>query len=255
LAGATVFSTIDLSSAFHQIQLEPDDAPKTACMTDKGLFEYVVLPFGLSNSPAILQNAMICVLSKYINKFVLVYLDDILVFSRSYPEHVDHITHVFNALRKHEYYCRLDKCHFRLKKVASLGHLVGAEGLKPDPTKLSVVRDWPTTKNINELRSFLGLVSYFRRFIQGHALLVQPMQELLQKDSSWKWGAEQQRSFETTKEKLLNSPVFALPNPTQKFCVYTDASLLGWWQSHARRTCCCLLRTQIRPCKVELQYH
>jgi hypothetical protein len=113
LAGATVFSTIALSSAFHQIQLDPDDAPKTTFMTHNGLFEYVVLPFGLSDSPAILQNALNCVLSEYINKFVHVYLHDIVVFSRSYLEHVDHITHVFNALRKHEYYCRLDECHFR----------------------------------------------------------------------------------------------------------------------------------------------
>jgi hypothetical protein len=222
-----VFSTVDPSSAFHQIQLEPSDTRKTAFLTHKGLFEYLVLPFSLSNSPAILQNAMNVTLGKYINKFVLVYLDDIMVLYTSSDEHMEHIRLVFEALRKDQYYCRLDKCHFLLPEVNYLGHIVGASGLKPDPTKLSVVRDWPTPTNLNELRSFLGLVSYFRRFVQGHAMLVQPMQSLLHKDAAWKWDHEHDTSLAQTKAALLNAPVLALPDPKSMFCVFTDASFHG----------------------------
>jgi hypothetical protein len=167
LQGASVFSTIDLSSAFHQIQLAPDDAPKTAFMTHKGLFEYVVLPLGLSNAPAILQQAMADIFGPHLHKFVLVYLDDILVFSKNYTQHMQHIKTVLETLRKHKYHCRLDKCHFLLNEVAYLGHVVNADGMKPDSTKLSVVRAWPTPAEIQRSSIFSRACFLFSSFHTG----------------------------------------------------------------------------------------
>ncbi|CAI5480238.1 unnamed protein product [Closterium sp. Yama58-4] len=167
--GARVFSKIDLRSGYHQIRVVPEDQHKTAFRTKQGLYEFRVLPFGLTNAPATFQTLMNTVLSEFLGSFVVVYLDDILIFSKSKEEHVQHLQKVFEVLRREKLYAKQSKCEFFLPEVEFLGHVVSASGVRTDPKKIAAVQDWVAPTSVKELQSFLGFANYYRRFVQGYA--------------------------------------------------------------------------------------
>jgi 8-oxo-dGTP pyrophosphatase MutT (NUDIX family) len=227
LGGSTVFSSLDLASGYHQLRLHPDDIPKTSFRTPLGAYQFRVLPFGLTNSGATFQATMNRIFQPYLNKFVLVYLDDILVYSKTPAEHVEHLSTVLETLRTHRLFAKATKCEFNRFEVPFLGHIVGRDGLRVDPKKVSVITEWSTPKDQRELRSFLGLANYFRRFIAGYSSLAQPLTDLTGHHARWTWSDQHTSAFDSIKAALANPPVLAMPDFARPFEIISDASLLG----------------------------
>ena len=228
LKGAQVFSGLDLLSGYHQVRLKEEDVPKTAFRTPFGLYEFLVLPFGLTNAPATFQRLMNEVFHDFIREgFVVVYLDDVLVFSNTEEEHLAHLERVFKRLREHSLLAKLVKCDFWKKQLRYLGHIIGANGLQVDPDKVKVVAEWPTPTSVTEVRSFLGLANYFRKFVQGYSMIAVPLTKLTGSKATWKWEQEEQTAFETLKEKLVQAPVLTLPDVQKPFQVVCDACDYG----------------------------
>jgi hypothetical protein len=229
LGGATLFSSLDLTSGYYQIRISDEDAPKTAFTTPMGQFEFKVLGMGLANAPATFQAVMNQIFAPYLHKFVVVYLDDILVYGRTPAEHLANLATVLQVLQDNEFYAKLSKCSFNKTEVKFLGHYIGRDGIKVDPRKVSTVRDWPTPKTAKEIGSFLGLCNYFRKFIQGYSSLAAPLQTLsnIKGELGPLFKEAHLASFNGLKEALLSAPVLALPDFSKPFEVITDASLLG----------------------------
>ena len=230
LQGSHMFSSLDLTSGYHQIRICQDDVQKTAFRTPLGHFQFKVLCFGLTNAPATFQAVMNRVLQPYLGQFVLVYMDDILIFSKSAAEHAEHVRLVLQKLREHALYAKHSKCEFGKRDVAFLGHVVSADGLKVDPKKVAVVQDWPAPLNVGHVRSFLGLGNYFRRFIQGYSNLVRPMNDLLKKGADFRWDERCAAAFDGLKAALAGALVLALPDfssDAPDFEVWCDASGFG----------------------------
>ncbi len=226
LGEAKVFSCLDEASGYWQIPVREDAIPKTAFATHHGLFEFVVMPFGLCNGPATFQRVMQIVLSG-LEHFCSVYIDDTIVFSPSVEEHLHHLEQIFDRLRRAGLKLKPQKCQFLRKEVPYLGYVVSAEGLATDPQKTEAIRKFPTPKNVTELRSFLGLSSYYRRFISGFSKLAHPLYDLLKKDIPFEWNASCQAAFNQLRERLSSTPVLAHPDFSKAFYVETDASQLG----------------------------
>lgn len=224
LQGATVFSKLDLQSGYWQIRIAEADVPKTAFRTRYGHYEWKVLPFGLTNAPATFQALMNRVLAPYLDRFCVVYLDDILIFSNSPEEHAEHLRLVLQALEDNSLYAGIDKCAFGLSEVDFVGHVVTASGIRPDPAKLAAVQDWPTPKTVRDVRAFLGLTGYYRRFIRGYARIAHPLHELTRQDYPWRWSDAEEQAFQALKLATTNAPVLQLPDPTRPYEVFTDAS-------------------------------
>jgi hypothetical protein len=226
LGGATVFSSLDLASGYHQIRIAEADVPKTAFRTPLGLYEWKVLPFGLTNAPATFQAVMNDVFREHLGKSVLVYLDDILVFSKTPEEHETHLRQVLALLRKHQLYAKRKKCVFNQPEVSFLGHVVGVGGVRADPRKTAVIATWPEPLNKKELQSFLGLANWFRKFVQGYANMVRPLTSLTG-NVPWVWDAACNDAFAAVKAALVSPPVLALPDFSKAFEVICDASGAG----------------------------
>ena len=227
LHGKKVFSSLDLQSGYWQIALRPEDMRKTAFNTHFGHFEYKVMCFGLANAPATFQSLMNDIFKDYINKFVVVYLDDILIFSDSPEQHLHHLKLVLQRLREHKLYAQLPKCDFGLSELKFLGHIIGASGVSPDPAKVQVVKDWPEPANAAELRSFLGLAQYFRKFIRGYAQTVCALYDLLKTNAVFNFSDAHKKAFEQVKYSLAHAPVLKAPDFSQPFELWTDASTHG----------------------------
>ncbi len=225
LQGASVFSSLDLQSGYHQVRIADEDVPKTAFRTHKGLFEFRVLSFGLTNAPAVFQREMNKVLADL--PFVLVYLDDILVFSKTAEEHTEHLKQVLARLRKHKLYAKMSKCFFFRDSVEFLGHVVSKDGVQVDPKKGSVIRDWPPLRDVHAVQQFLGLGNYFKHYIHGYAKLVAPLRKLTEKSVPFVFEGAAVQAFENLKYSLSHAPVLALPNPDLPFEVVVDASGFG----------------------------
>ena len=221
---ATIFSKIDLRSGYHQIRIAPEDTHKTAFRTRYGHFEFLVLPFGLTNAPATFMTLMNDIFRPLLDKCVVVYLDDILVFSRSHEEHLQHLQQVLDILRENKLYAKRSKCEFLRTEVEFLGHIVSAKGLCADPKKIQTLCEWPQPNNVPEHQSFLGLANYYRKFVPNHADICVPLTNLLHKNQPFVWSPECQLAFERLKKALTTNPVLRLPNPDLPFEVTTDAS-------------------------------
>nr|AAV31274.1 putative polyprotein [Oryza sativa Japonica Group]AAV31378.1 putative polyprotein [Oryza sativa Japonica Group] len=227
LKGATVFSKIDLRSGYHQLRIKEEDIPKTAFTTRYGLFECTVMSFGLTNAPAFFMNLMNKVFMEYLDKFVVVFIDDILIYSRTKEEHEEHLRLALEKLREHQLYAKFSKCEFWLSEVKFLGHVISAGGVAVDPSNVESVTNWKQPKTVSEIRSFLGLAGYYRRFIENFSKIAKPMTRLLQKDVKYKWSEECEQSFQELKNRLISAPILILPDPKKGFQVYCDASKLG----------------------------
>jgi hypothetical protein len=228
LNGCSYFSSIDLKSGYHQIRIAPEDVPKTAFRTPIGHYQFKVLQFGLTNAPATFQNVMNDIFAPYLNQFVVVYLDDILIFSKSEQEHLQHIELVLQKLRHYGLYANGKKCDFLKSELEFLGHIIGKDGIKVDPKKTAVVQAWVKPKTITELRSFLGLANYFRRFVQGYSTMVAPLTALLQKNKTLsEWDDKCDEAFNEVKQALADAPVLAHPDFDRPFEVICDASIVG----------------------------
>ena len=187
LVGAKYFSSLDLAQRYHQIRMTPSHVAKTTFRTPVGHYEYLVMPFGLTNAPATFQSVMNDMFREYLGKFVLVYLDDILVYSKTKEEHLKHVQLVLDILRRHKFYAKLSKCQFMTKELLYLGHILSEQGVKPDPKKIAALSEWRVPTNVHEVRSFLGFGNYFRKFVQGYSTLVTPLTKLTKNTVPFKW--------------------------------------------------------------------
>ena len=227
LHGAKVFSKIDLQSGYHQVRVKDSDIEKTAFRTRYGHYEFKVLPFGLTNAPATFMSFMNEVLRPYLDQFVVVFLDDILIYSKNQDEHMEHLRLVLEKLREHHLFAKQSKCAFLLEEVEFLGHVVSSQGIKMDAAKVKAVADWPQPASVRDVRSFLGLIGYYRRFIQDFSRLAAPLTELTRKDINFYWSSEHAAAFNALKAAIQTAPVLATPDPTKPFILYTDASIMA----------------------------
>ena len=224
LQGAKYFTCLDLRSGYHQVLVHPDDVEKTAFRTRYGHFEFKVLPFGLCNAPATFQTLMNDVFREEVDDFVLVYLDDIMIFSKTPQDHLDHVRRVLQKLHDNQLYAAPNKCRFLQTTVEWLGHVVSNHGISVDPRKTSAIMDWPTLKTSLQIMSFLGLAGYYRRFIPDFSKIAAPLTNLLRKNEPFVWGSVQETAFTTLKTLLSSTPVLILASPDFPFSLYTDAS-------------------------------
>lgn len=202
--------------------------PKLAFRVPFGHYEFLVLPFGLTNAPATFQRMMNQVFHDFIAEgWVIVYLDDVLIFSKSEDEHKEHLRRVFQRLREHKLYVKITKCSFCQQQLKYLGFVVGKDGLQPDMDKVSTVVDWPRPTNVTEVRQFLGLCNFFRRFVQGYSSLVAPLNRLLKKQIPWCWDEQCEDAYKHMKEVLTSAPVLKIPEPDKPYRLVCDASRVG----------------------------
>ncbi|GBG60106.1 hypothetical protein CBR_g3350 [Chara braunii] len=225
--GCRYFSKIDLKSGYHQIAIRPEDQHKTAFQTRYGLYEFVVMPFGLCNAPGTFQHSMNRIFHDYLDKFVIVYLNDILIFSKTDEEHVAHLDKVLSLLRQHKFKINGEKCEFGRTRVLYLGHEISAEGLKPDDAKVASIRDWPRPQSVTEIRSFLGMTGYYRTFVKNYSIVAAPFTDLTPIDTPWEWTDKCEAAFRHLKHALTHYEVLKLPDPDKPFIVTTDASQYG----------------------------
>ena len=207
--------------------MEESDREKTAFICQYGLYEFKRMPFGLKNAPGTFQRLMNFVLQEYLYKFVAVYLDDIIIYSKTHEEHLQHLQMVFEAIRKAKLMIKLKKCQFCLPNIPFLGHIVGRSSLQPDHEKIRKIKELPAPQGLTELRAALGLFSYYRKFVKGFSQIAKPITTLLKKDVPYIWTNDQQNSFDKLKEKLITSPILQYPDFTKEFILYTDASGVG----------------------------
>ncbi|KAG8472962.1 hypothetical protein CXB51_034879 [Gossypium anomalum] len=185
------------------------------------------MPFGLTNAPAVFMDLMNSIFQPYLDRFAVVFIDDILIYSKDETEHAEHLRIVLQTLRNKQLYVKFSKSEFWLREVGFLGHIVSGDGIRVDPSKISAIIDWKPPKNVTEVRSFLGLAGYYRRFVNGFSIITAPMTRLLQKDVKFEWTEECQQSFEELKKLLTEAPVLVQPESGKEFVVYSDASRNG----------------------------
>ena len=227
LQGSSVFSKIDLRSGYHQLKIKDDDVQKTAFRTRYGHYEFLVMPFGLTNAPAAFMDLMNRVFKDYLDQFVIVFIDDILIYSRSMDEHVEHLRIVLDILKEKQLYAKFKKCEFWLDKVSFLGHVVSKDGISVDPGKVEAVSNWSQPTNVSEVRSFLGLAGYYRWFVEGFSRLASPLTNLTRKNVKFQWSDACVKSFVELKKRLITAPILAIPTGSGGMVVYSDASKSG----------------------------
>ncbi|KAL5578375.1 hypothetical protein UlMin_020074 [Ulmus minor] len=227
LKGATIFSKIDLRSGYHQLKIKEEDVPKSAFRTRYGHYEFLVMPFGLTNAPAAFMDLMNRVFKEFLDKFVIVFIDDILIYSKTKEEHEEHLRITLRTLEEHKLYAKFSKCEFWLDKVHFLGHVVSKDGVSVDPAKIEAVSKWPAPTNVTEIRSFLGLAGYYRRFVEGFSSLTAPLTALTKKGKKYEWTEKCEESFQELKRRLTSAPILTIPNGEEGFVIYSDASKIG----------------------------
>jgi hypothetical protein len=227
LNDASIFSKIDLRYGYHQVRIKDEDIYKTTSRTRHGHYEFVVFPFGLTNPPATFMCLMNNVLSKFLEKFVLVFINDILIYSKNREEHAEHLKPVLQVLREHQLYAKFSKCDFFHKQVHYLGHVICEEGVAVDPEKIKYIMEWPTPKDVFDVRSFMGLEGYYRRFIKECSKIGCPITALQKKGVKFTWTSEREERFQEMKHLLTHAPVLKISNFDNEFLVCTDACKEG----------------------------
>jgi hypothetical protein len=227
MKGASMFSKIDLRLGYHQLKIREIDIPKTTFHTWYGLYEYTVMSFGLTNAPAYFMYLMNKVIMEYLDKFVVVFIDDILIFSKTVEEHEEHLRLVLEKLRSNQLYAKFSKCEFWLIEVTFLGHVISAGRVSVDPGKVKDVLNWMPPTTASEIWSFLGLAGDYRQFIKDFSKIAKPMTKLLEKNKAFEWTTKCQASFEELRKHLTSAPVLVLPDLTKKFDIYCDTSHQG----------------------------
>lgn len=212
LSGARWFSILDLFAGYHQVRLKEGEEYKTAFSTHSGHFEFRVMAFGLTGAPNTFQHATNVTLSSLLRKCVIVFFDDILVFSPTYEQHLIDLRKVFQLLQAEHWHIKLSKCHFAQEKLSYLGHIISVEGIATDPVKVDAIVTWPVPSNARELRSFLGLARLYRKFIKHFAIIAKPLTNLLKKGTYFIWTPEHQLAFDTLKKAMSSAPVLVIPN-------------------------------------------
>lgn len=224
IGNAEYYTKLDLSSGFLHIPVEPGDIPKTAISTDNGHYEFVRMPFGMKTAPKTFQRAMDIALKGLIGYGVFVYMDDIIIYAKTLDEHNRILREVLERLRKYNFKLEIDKCEFLKKEITYLGHVLGPRGVKPDPQKIVAVKDFPVPKSQKNVRQFLGLSGFYRRFVKKYSEKARPLFDLLKKDSKFSWTDDCQKAFDFLKEELCRAPILIFPNLNKPFLVFTDAS-------------------------------
>ncbi|KAJ9512185.1 hypothetical protein QJQ45_012664 [Haematococcus lacustris] len=231
LAGCTVFSSLDLQAGYHQIRIPDEDVPKTAFRTPTGLYQFKVLCFGLTNAPATFQRVMNNAFADVINDCALVYIDDILIMSKSVPDHFNHLRRVLELLRKHQFQAKLSKCEFLKTALKFLGHIVSDQGIAVDPDKVKSITSWPVPRSLTAMQQFLGAANFVRKFVHNFSALAAPLTDLTGKvgiEFNWhKWPDDKLQAFDALKHAISKVPLLKIPDITKPFQVYCDASLQG----------------------------
>ena len=223
LGKAKYFTSLDLKSGYWQVAMDEQDKEKTAFACHKGLFEFNVMPFGLSNAPAVFQELM-SVLLQGCNNFATAYLDDIMIFSSTLEEHLEHLSIIFGKLRQHNLKLKLKKCSFLKIETNYLGFVISENGIKPDEKKVEAIRSLPVPTCVREVRSFIGMCSYYRRFIPNFSQKAEPIVALTRKYAHYKWSEAHQRAFDYLKDSLTAVPLLVYPDSNKPYVLYTDAS-------------------------------
>lgn len=226
IGSASIFSKLDLKSGYHQIRIRPGDEWKTAFKTREGLFEWLVMPFGLSNAPSTFMRVMNQALRPFIGKCVVVYFDDILVFSSTLDSHLQHLQDVLQVLRQQKLFAASKKCVFGASQVLFLGYIISAQGLEVDPSKIEAIKSWPVPRTITEVRSFHGLASFYRRFVRNFSALTAPLTDCM-RGTTFSWTAAAEIAFQDIKERLVTAPILALPDFSIVFELHCDACKMG----------------------------
>ena len=224
MSGAGWFTTIDLPSAYHQVYVEPQDSDKTAFICPRGMYKFRTMPFGLCNAGATFQRLMDIVMSGLHLDICLVYLDDIIVYAKTPEQHLSRLEVVFDRLDKAGLKLKPGKCEFFQRSVTFLGHVVSAQGIERSPEKTRAIAEWEKPTSMSDVRAFLGLASYYRRFVKDFSKIAAPLNALLQKDRKFSWTDEAQQSFYRLKEELMSPPILAMPDEEGQFTLDTDAS-------------------------------
>ncbi|KAL4298096.1 hypothetical protein GQ457_12G012090 [Hibiscus cannabinus] len=216
------------------MKVKDANVPKTTFRTRYGHFEFLVMPFGLTNAPAAFMNLINRVFKPYLDKFVVLFIDDILIYSRNKDEHVEHLRIFLQTLRENQLFSIFSKCEFWLSEVAFLGHVISVEGIKFYPKKSQTILYWRPPRNVSDVRSFLDLVGYYRRFVKGFSTIALPLTKLLIKDKPFEWSEDRQRSFDQLKQALTYAPILVQLESGKEFTLYSDAS-------HSRLGCVLML--------------
>ncbi|KAI3686448.1 hypothetical protein L1987_80124 [Smallanthus sonchifolius] len=232
LQGPVSILKIDLRSGYPQLKIKEEDIPKTTFRTRYGHYEFLVMPFGLTIAPAVFMDLMNRVCRLYLDKFVIVFIDDILIYSQTKEEHEHHLKSIFELLRNEKRYAKFSKCEFRIREVHFLGHVINKKGIHVVPTKIEAIKNWETPGTPTEVRQFLGLAGYYRRFIENFSKIALPLTTLTQKDKKFDWTDKQESAFQLLKQKkkkkkICSTPILSLPEGTDNFIVYCDASHQG----------------------------
>jgi hypothetical protein len=227
MKGVAVFSKIDLRSGYHQLRIKEGDIPKTTFQIRFGHYEFVIIPFGLTNAPIVFMSLMNDIFGKYLDHFVQVFLDEILIYSKNEREHEEHLRVVLSCLRENKLYGKLSKCSLFQKEIHYLGHIISGEGISFDPEKVKAIMEWPVPKNAHEVRSFMGLAGYYRRFVEGFSKIAKPITTLQRKGVRYEWTEECDSEFIELKRLLTSVPILRVPDMEKDFTVCTDTSKQG----------------------------